>query len=170
MDLAAVFAVCRCLTRHGIAFWVDGGWGVDALLGIQTRPHADLDLAVYLTDLADCGDALAILGYERATTPDNPDWNPVLRGPTGVVDLHGFTIDTYGNGILGDPADGAMYPAGSLKGVGRLSGEKVCCIAAEYVLQFRGSFEPREVDRQDVAALCERFGLALPRRFLTGES
>jgi lincosamide nucleotidyltransferase A/C/D/E len=32
--------------RHQIEFYVDGGWGVDALLGKQTRPHADLDIAI----------------------------------------------------------------------------------------------------------------------------
>jgi hypothetical protein len=28
---------------QGITVWLDGGWGVDALLGRQTRPHSDLD-------------------------------------------------------------------------------------------------------------------------------
>lgn len=32
------------LDTHGVPFWVDGGWGVDALLGEQTRSHRDLDL------------------------------------------------------------------------------------------------------------------------------
>jgi lincosamide nucleotidyltransferase A/C/D/E len=27
----------------GIEIWIEGGWGVDALLGEQTRPVADLD-------------------------------------------------------------------------------------------------------------------------------
>ena len=31
------------LENLGIEIWVDGGWGVDALLGEQTRPHKDLD-------------------------------------------------------------------------------------------------------------------------------
>jgi lincosamide nucleotidyltransferase A/C/D/E len=30
----------------GIKIWIDGGWGVDALLGKQTRTHADLDIVV----------------------------------------------------------------------------------------------------------------------------
>jgi lincosamide nucleotidyltransferase A/C/D/E len=30
-----------------------GGWGVDALLGRQTRPHKDLDVLVPVDDLAD---------------------------------------------------------------------------------------------------------------------
>ena len=34
------------LQSAGVRVWLDGGWSVDALLGEQTRPHADLDLAV----------------------------------------------------------------------------------------------------------------------------
>ena len=33
---------------HGISVWLDGGWGVDALLGRQTRPHNDIDLFIEL--------------------------------------------------------------------------------------------------------------------------
>ena len=29
-----------------IAIWLDGGWGVDALLGEETRVHNDIDLFV----------------------------------------------------------------------------------------------------------------------------
>jgi len=29
---------------HGTDVWIGGGWGVDALVGEQTRPHGDLDL------------------------------------------------------------------------------------------------------------------------------
>jgi len=30
----------------GIRVWIDGGWGVDALLAEQTRPHEDLDIVI----------------------------------------------------------------------------------------------------------------------------
>ena len=30
----------------GINIWLDGGWGVDALLEIETREHNDIDLFV----------------------------------------------------------------------------------------------------------------------------
>jgi lincosamide nucleotidyltransferase A/C/D/E len=44
-------ALCRLLEQHSVRFWVMGGWGVDALLHRQTRPHKDLDLLVALGDL-----------------------------------------------------------------------------------------------------------------------
>jgi Aminoglycoside-2''-adenylyltransferase len=34
------------LRDAGVAVWVDGGWGIDALVGEQTRPHGDLDIAL----------------------------------------------------------------------------------------------------------------------------
>src|SRR6202790_2175530 len=41
-----VVELVRLLEGSGVSVCVDGGWGVDALLGEQTRPHADLDIAV----------------------------------------------------------------------------------------------------------------------------
>ncbi len=34
------------LEEAGVQVWVDGGWGVDALIGYQTREHDDLDLVI----------------------------------------------------------------------------------------------------------------------------
>src|SRR5690349_3759518 len=39
------------LERAGIAVWVVGGWGVDALLCEQRRSHDDLDLIVGIDDV-----------------------------------------------------------------------------------------------------------------------
>ena len=39
------------LADIGIRCWLMGGWGVDALLGKQTRDHHDLDLLVKAHDL-----------------------------------------------------------------------------------------------------------------------
>jgi lincosamide nucleotidyltransferase A/C/D/E len=35
----------------GIEVWVDGGWGIDQLLGEQTRRHEDFDLVVTSAEL-----------------------------------------------------------------------------------------------------------------------
>jgi len=42
---------CQRLSEHGIAVWLTGGWGIDALLREQTRPHKDLDLLVLVDDV-----------------------------------------------------------------------------------------------------------------------
>ena len=35
----------------GVTIWLDGGWGVDSLLGIQTRSHSDLDIIIQQKDI-----------------------------------------------------------------------------------------------------------------------
>ena len=32
------------IEQLGIRYWLDGGWGVDALVGRQTREHRDVDI------------------------------------------------------------------------------------------------------------------------------
>lgn len=39
MRSGALVEILRLLEAAGIAVWLDGGWGVDALLGRQTRSH-----------------------------------------------------------------------------------------------------------------------------------
>ena len=39
------------LLARGVQLWVDGGWGVDALLEQQTRSHKDFDAIVAFEDL-----------------------------------------------------------------------------------------------------------------------
>src|SRR5438876_8784156 len=41
----------KTITQLGVDLWIDGGWGVDALLGEQTRPHKDLDIAIQQKDV-----------------------------------------------------------------------------------------------------------------------
>jgi hypothetical protein len=57
-------AVIGLLEADGISVWIDGGWGVDALLGYQTREHDDLDLVIELDDATRVMRLLGSLGYE----------------------------------------------------------------------------------------------------------
>ena len=52
-DMTAESAVelFEALERKGAQPCVGGGWGVDALLGRQTRDHSDLDLMLPAADL-----------------------------------------------------------------------------------------------------------------------
>src|SRR5207247_10666750 len=51
MSAADVLGVLAALDGRGIPAWLDGGWGIDALLGEQTRPHEDVDLVVPVPDV-----------------------------------------------------------------------------------------------------------------------
>ena len=43
--------------------WLDGGWGVDALLEKQTRPHKDIDVIVRVDDTSKMQIVLARQGF-----------------------------------------------------------------------------------------------------------
>ena len=161
-----VIALCRAFQREGVEVWIDGGWGVDALLGEQTRGHTDLDLAIRDCDVPALLEILAPLGFAQTPRDDDVDWNFVLSDKLGrSVDVHAFIFDAKGYAILGDPALSMMYPLGALEGCGTVGDLAVRCVAAPFVLQFRASFPPRGVDHHDVAALCNRFGLPVPSPF-----
>ncbi len=46
MEATDVLDVLAVLAEDGVPVLLDGGWGVDALLGAQHRDHDDLDLVV----------------------------------------------------------------------------------------------------------------------------
>ena len=65
MTAADLLSLYRELESMGTSVWVDGGWGVDALLGEQTRPHKDLDIAIQQKDVAKLCLLLQSLGYRE---------------------------------------------------------------------------------------------------------
>lgn len=154
-DVAQLYA---SLDSSGITIWIDGGWAIDALVGRQTRPHSDLDIAIRSSDLDKLRSFLRSRGYREFVSDESNSWNFVLGDDDGHrVDVHAFVLDEWGHVV-----EGIEYPDGSLTGIGTINGVSVRCIAAEHLLAFHTRYEPREKDRQDVAALCEKFGFVNP--------
>jgi lincosamide nucleotidyltransferase A/C/D/E len=143
---------------------VGGGWAVDALLGRQTRDHADLDLWVPAERLERLVRALVPLGVDRVQYwGDNRPWNFPLHDGRGTrVDLH--LVERLPDGGLhyGGVVTGRRLPSGALDGTGSIGGRQVRCDAPWWALQCHTGYPPREVDRHDIRALCDRFGFALP--------
>jgi lincosamide nucleotidyltransferase A/C/D/E len=156
MEAAELLRVVARLDDRGVDVWVDGGWGVDALVGEQTRPHDDLDLVVARSDLPRAESALAPLGFAHASEADpGLPARLVLRAADGrQVDLHPVVFDERGNGLqeLGDGTWGA-YPAAGLAGLGRIAGRPVPCLTAELQVRFHLGYERRPADRHDLALL-----------------
>jgi hypothetical protein len=50
-QLAALARLDGVLAKHGIPYWLFGGWAVDFHAGSVTRSHDDLDIAVWSKDL-----------------------------------------------------------------------------------------------------------------------
>lgn len=153
----------EALDARGLTFWVDGGWGVDALLGEQTRPHGDLDLVVEAHHEPVVADLLREQGYAEVLTSFSMSFHSVWRDDAGrEVDLHVITMDDQGNGRFGRDD---VYPAAGLQGIGSIGGRAVGCITAQVQLEFHLDYDHDEDDRADVSALCRRFGLPLPAQY-----
>jgi len=154
------------LKSLGVEIWIDGGWGVDALLGKQTRPHEDVDIVIQQKDLLILRKLLEDQGYKDVPRDDTSDWNFVLGDDDGrLVDVHVIVFDDQKNGIYGPVERGELYPAPSLLGTGVIAHQKVRCITPEYLVKFHTGYELQESDYKDVSALCEKFGIDLPQEY-----
>jgi lincosamide nucleotidyltransferase A/C/D/E len=135
-----------------IAHWIDGGWGVDALLMRQTRPHGDLDVVMDRNDVPRAQAALAEIGFAHAPhiLPGVPARVVLVDDRERQVDLYPVAFDAQRNGwqALGEGA-WAQYPAAGVTGSGEVDGHHL-------------GYPWDDHDRRDMTALADRFGLALP--------
>jgi lincosamide nucleotidyltransferase A/C/D/E len=158
-----VLTVIAALQERNLRVWIDGGWGVDALLEEVTRPHEDVDLVVELGALEAVFECLSGLGL--SVTEDLSPVRVVLRSPEGQqVDLHPVTFDEGGTGWqVGAAPDGSdcPYPADGFT-AGRIMGVAVPCLSAQLQLEHHSGYTSRDRDREDMAHLAVRFGLELP--------
>jgi len=163
MEASDVLELYNALQKLGVEIWIDGGWGVDALLEKQTRPHQDLDIAIQQKHVEKLVELLAARGYQEIKLEIRRTHNFVLAdNHRREIDIHVIVLDEHGNGIYGPPENGEMYPAAALAGIGSITGQTVKCISPEWTIKFHSGYELKEKDYKDVSALCEKFGIDLP--------
>ena len=153
------------LEAAGLVVWLDGGWGVDALLGRQTRPHRDLDLVIARDDLAAAQQTLAAAGFSHDPTavPGLPARLVLVDGDGHQVDLHPVIFDRHGNGWQDLGADAwGDYPAEGLTATGVIAGRSVRCKTPTLEVRHRLGYPLSPTDRHDLALLASRFGVAVP--------
>ena len=162
-----VIKIYTDLEKLRITIWVDGGWGVDALLGEQTRPHKDLDIAIEQRNVPELRVYLGAKGYKEIKLEDARPWNFVLGDEDGrEIDVHVIVLDYDGNGVYGPAENGEKYPSASLTGTGVIERSVVKCISAEWAVKFHSGYPLKEKDYADVSALCNRFGFQLPDEYV----
>ena len=154
-------------TDLGLTIWIDGGWGIDALLGEQTRDHDDLDITLHEKDLPALLRHIAAEQFVEIPKPDSRAWNFVMGDHLGrEIDLHLIVPDAQGNGQYGPAAAGeGAYPAQALTGKGRIGDYSVCCISAEFQIQSHTGYRLAWKDYHDIRAICNRFVLELPPEY-----
>jgi lincosamide nucleotidyltransferase A/C/D/E len=162
MTATDVRRVAGALGAAGVGFWLDGGWGVDALLGAQTRPHGDLDLVIAL-DRAEVVIA-ALSQLEFAVASDERPTRLVLEGRDGrSVDLHTVAFDAEGSGIQALPGGRAYrYPPEGFRARGTIGGRELPCLTPEVQLECHVGYPPEAKDHHDVLLLVRLFGLKPP--------
>jgi len=138
----------------GCRFWLEGGWGVDALAGRQTRSHRDVDVDVDI----DCDfehevlRALEDLGYVIET-----DWRPnrveLVAPGRGWVDVHPLVIDTHGSARQAALGGGWHDFPASYFTVGHLGDVSVPCFSVEAQRLFHSGYELRDIDKHDLAVI-----------------
>ena len=139
--------------------WIGGGWGIDALLGEQTREHRDLDLMHREEQEPVLLEALGKAGFEETV-----DWRPIRfvhTHPDGrEIDLHPLVFHPDGSARQASPQpdEPFVYPADCFV-TGVIEGRVVPCLSAEQQVYFHQGYEPTERDLHDMARLRAKFGI-----------
>src|SRR5258708_23744163 len=163
MTLSALIELLTLIYAAGIKTWLDGGWGVDSLLGQQSRIHKDVDIVIALGNAERLTKLLAEYGYR--VQAGSRMHNFVLADGTGrEIDVHAVEFDADGNGVyrLENGADW-VYPAQGFTGRGKLGGMEISCLSPEVaVAAHADGYPPQEKDFADMELLEQHFGVVLP--------
>jgi lincosamide nucleotidyltransferase A/C/D/E len=157
-----VIGLLKRIEQAGIEIWLDGGWGVDALLGRQTRAHNDVDVFVQKKNSVAFTTMLLSNGYSETkvefTTNDQTAWTD---SDNHIIDLHLFEFAEAGSLRF----EGEIYPADILTGKGIIGVTAVRCLTVEAQILYHQGYESKDKDIHDVQLLCETFGFPIPKGF-----
>jgi lincosamide nucleotidyltransferase A/C/D/E len=171
------------LLERGVQLWVDGGWGVDALLGRQTRSHKDFDAIVAFEDLPALAQFLSERGFSLKLIWENNRWAPCPEPPALVgrerpaveaatafvledasgreLDFHVVRFDEHGRGTPAWAYD-LVFPPEAFAGLGTVGGTRVRCLSAETQMRTHTGYALKESDVHDLRLLHDRFGIDYP--------
>lgn len=155
-------ALCELLEQRSIHYWVVGGWGVDALLGRETRPHKDLDLLLALGDLPRLWRLLGEHGFTQKWLWEENRWVEIDgdRWPTAFVlaDDQGRELDVHVVDVAPDGALVQLYgdhwplPA-SISAQGTIDGTVVSCVSREAQLAMHSGYTLPDTHLRDMELL-----------------
>jgi lincosamide nucleotidyltransferase A/C/D/E len=166
MDAQEVVRVVDLAGDAGVDMWLDGGWGVDALLGERTREHDDLDLVVEQKHASRFEASLAPAGYRRVAG-EAPKSFVLVDSRGRQVDVHPVRFDeARGGGVYElDDCTEWVYPSSGFAGRGRVAGREVRCLTPEVQVLVHDGYELTEKDYRELYLLHVRFGVELPAKY-----
>jgi lincosamide nucleotidyltransferase A/C/D/E len=131
ISAARVVETLEALERAGVVIYCMGGWGIDALVGEQSRKHRDLDLIIERQNWDAADRALAGLGYKRwyEQSSDDPlgDRVVVRDAAMRVVDIHPVDLEDANLSVV----------------AGSIGGHPVTCLSAEEQFHSHQTFRNR---------------------------
>ncbi len=154
--------LCAMLARNNVRYWLIGGWGVDALLGRETRTHKDLDILILLEDLPKLHNVLGSGDFREKLIWEESCWlgDEGTRSPSAFVsvDGHGRELDVH---VIGLGADGGIsqyydnpwaFPP-SVFAAGIIAGTAVPCVSVETQLAMHAGYEIPDAQQRDLKLL-----------------
>jgi lincosamide nucleotidyltransferase A/C/D/E len=165
MDAPEVLRLVQLLQARGITVWLDGGWGVDALLEEQVREHDDLDLVVEVGHVAPLIEVMTAAGYQ-VVAGGAPKSFVLVDAIGRQVDVHPvlFDEDRGGGVYLMEDESEWVYPSPGFTGRGRVNGHSVHCLSPQVQVLVHSGYTLTEKDYSELDLLHARFGVELPRR------
>jgi lincosamide nucleotidyltransferase A/C/D/E len=161
-----VLNLYSALKEINVDMWLDGGWGIDALLEKQTRDHDDVDIVIQKKDIKKLNEYLQNQGFSIVERDDSSPENFVFGNERGhLIDIHVVVFDDEGNGIYGPPENGNLYPKDSFSGEGIIDGKLIKCLTAEYQVKSHTGYKLRDYDFQDMKAITKKFEIKLPEEY-----
>lgn len=155
-------ALCRLLEQHSIRFWVMGGWGVDALLHRETRPHKDLDILVALGDLPMLWKVFDEHSFTLQYVWEENRWvdEELERRPTAFVaaDTQGRELDVHvidfgPNGTVIQLYDNPWPFPDAITGQGSIADTAITCVSKETQLLMHTGYTLPDGQQRDLKLL-----------------
>lgn len=159
MSSSDVLEIAAALDGARVRYWLAGGWGIDALIGSQTRDHRDLDLVIDREDTARALDAVTARGFRHM--PAVPD-NAHREVPGALMPFRELLQDDRRRTIDMHPVDLATWPeGGSLTdrfAVGSLRGRELRCLSVAAQRAAHQGFQLSQAHIADLESLDGHFG------------
>lgn len=167
-------SIYQSLSAANIFVWLSGGWGIDALLREQTRPHKDLDIIMLADDVVRMRDLLGRAGYALHELWSENSWIVdsfgneiptafVLQDSEGrMVDAHAMHLDDQGTGLPAWAGEGLVFQRDDLAGEGEIAGLAVRCLSPEMQMLAHTGYDLPHQQARDLELLRARFGVEQP--------
>lgn len=140
------------LTDLDIRYWVEGGWGIDVLIGKQTREHQDVDIDFDATHEKELLKKLSEIGYQ-ITIDQRPTRVELYHPNYGNIDIHPFEISESGSVKQANPEGGWFELASDWFTKSSYEGRMIPCVSIEGQRIFHSGYDLRAVDHADLSNL-----------------